>query len=374
MKTKEKISKARAGLILDQPFFGSLSLKLILKEDITCETAWTDGVSLGYNPAFIDELHLDQVKGLLAHEVMHCACAHNTRRGNRDGKRWNVAADYAINPLLNEAGFVLPPGVLFDFSYKGKSADEIYTLLPASSDGNGGSGKSDPGGCGEVRDNTGKDGKAPTQSETVQAEQDWKIAASQAAQQARVSGQLPAWLDRFVKEVLEPKADWREVLRRFVDQSAKNDYNWAQPNRRYIPQGLYLPSLKSDELPPIVVAVDTSGSISHEIIEQFAGEITGILQEYQTSCTVLYCDTQIAGVEEFGSEDLPIELQPRGGGSTDFRPPFTHIEEHNIQPSCLIYLTDLCCSRYPDEPGYHVLWAHIGDYGRTPPFGEIIKL
>ena len=133
MKTKDKISKARAGLILDQPFFGSLSLKLILKEDRTCETAWTDGVSLGYNPAFIDELHLDQVKGLLAHEVMHCACAHNTRRGNRDGKRWNIAADYAINPLLNEAGFALPPGVLFDFSYKGKSADEIYTLLPASS-------------------------------------------------------------------------------------------------------------------------------------------------------------------------------------------------------------------------------------------------
>ena len=97
MTAAEKITKARAGLVLDLPFFGSLALRLKCKPDETCQTAWTDGQSIGYNPEFIDPLPLDQVKGLLAHEVMHLACSHHTRRGNRDPKKWNIAGDFAIN-------------------------------------------------------------------------------------------------------------------------------------------------------------------------------------------------------------------------------------------------------------------------------------
>ena len=170
MRASEKITKARAGLILDQPFFGALSLKLRVVEDQNCETAWTDGVSLGYSPEFIDGLSLEQTKGLISHEVMHCACAHQVRRGGRDHKKWNIAADYAINGILTGAGFVLPDGGLINSAFDDKSADEIYNLIPdpppdqGDGDGQGGQGDGnpDPGGCGEVRDTPGPDGSGPS--------------------------------------------------------------------------------------------------------------------------------------------------------------------------------------------------------------------
>jgi predicted metal-dependent peptidase len=301
---------------------------------------------------------------------LHNACAHHVRRGDRKPNLWNRAADYAVNQILEDCKIALPPERLLDPAFKDMSADTIYNRLPDPPEDSG----SDPGGCGEVRDAEGKDGQQPSPAELTQAEQQWKVAVAQAAQQAKSMGDLPAGLDRFVEDILEPKIDWREILRRFVDQTARSDYSWFPPNRRYIHQGLYLPSLKSEELPPIVIAVDTSGSIREDDIKQFVGEMTAILEDYETSCTVIYCDTKVTNVEEFTSDDLPLQLHPKGGGCTDFRPPISHIEEHNIQPSCLIYLTDLCCSRYPDEPEYPVLWAHIGAYGGNPPFGEIIKL
>lgn len=371
MNAKEKITKARAGLILDLPFFGSLALRLRIKEDAECETAWTDGVSLGYNPDFINPLPLEQVKGLLAHEVMHCACAHNARRGNRNPKKWNIAGDFAINQILEDSKISLPSGRLLDPAFKNLSADEIYSKIPDSQNDDTGN---DPGKCGEIRDSKSKDGQNASQADLSQAEQDWKIAVTQAAQQAKAMGKLPDSLKRLVEDILKPSIDWKEVLRRFIDQTAKNDYTWQRPNRRYIHQGLYLPSLYSENLPPIVVAVDTSGSIDNDILNQFAAEITGILEDYHTSCTVIYCDSAIGNVEEFSSDDLPLKLNPVGGGGTDFRPPFKHIEENDINPSCLIYLTDMAGLFPESEPCYPVLWAKIEDYNYQAPFGEEVKI
>ena len=108
MKAEEKITKARASLVLTAPFFASLALKMKLVADPSCDTMWVDGVSMGYNPKFIEPLPLEQVKGLICHEVMHVACHHNTRRGERDFQNWNIACDYAIDPIVKNAGFVQP--------------------------------------------------------------------------------------------------------------------------------------------------------------------------------------------------------------------------------------------------------------------------
>lgn len=372
MNATEKIIKARTGLVLDQPFFASLALRLRLKADETCETAWTDGRALGFNPAWIGGLPLDQVKGVLSHEVMHLACVHHIRRGPRDAKKWNQAGDYAINQILSDSKVALPPGHLINPSFSGMSADEIYSLIPDDPQGSGGA-SDDPGGCGAVRDMTGPDGSKPSPAELAQEEQNWKVAVAQAATQAKAMGEMPGGLSRLVEEILAPKVDWKEVLRRFVDQSAKNDYAWTRPNRRYLHSGLYLPSLYSETLPPIVIAVDTSGSIDNEQIEQFAAEMTAILREHRTTCNVLYCDTEIAGEETFSSDDLPLKLHPRGGGGTDFRPPFDWVEKQGITPACLIYLTDMCCQQFPDPPGYPVLWAKTEDYGAAP-FGEELTI
>ena len=376
---RDKISKARAGLVLDFPFFGSLALRLMVREDPSCETAWTNGITLGYNPDFIGSLTMDETKGILCHEIMHLACAHQARRNGRDMGNWNRATDYAVNQILEDSKVCLPNSRLLDPAFHGMSADEIYNRLPSSPpDGGGNSGDgrggSDPGGCGEVRDVPGEDGGQASQAELTQAEEDWKIAVAQAAQQAKSMGSLPAGIPRLIDEILMPKVDWKEVLRRFVDQAARNDYRWFPPNRRYLSHGFYLPSLRSECLPPIVIAVDTSGSIGQAEIDQFATEVTAILQDYRTSCTVLYCDTKIAHIEEFTSEDLPLKLSPKGGGGTSFVPPYQWVEERALQPACLIYLTDMC-GTFPDNaPGYPVMWAHIGPWETTPPFGEVIRL
>ncbi len=372
MNVHDKITKARAGLVLDQPFFGSLALRLKMTADETCKTAWTDGESLGYNPAWVEGLSLEEIKGVLAHEVMHLACAHHARRGGREQRKWNVAGDYAINQILEDAGMSLPRGRLLDPAFKDLAAEEIFGRLPDEQQGGVGN---DPGGCGEIRDGkTGPDGKIPTPGEMTESEQEWKVATTQAAQTARAMGRMPGSIERMIGKMLEAHVDWREVLRRFIDQTCRNDYTWTRANRRYLSTGLYLPSLHSEELRPVVVAVDTSMSINNEALDQFAAEITAILEEQKTSCDVLYCDTKIQGHEQFSSEHLPVVLHPHGGGGTDFRPSFVWVETKNMRPSCLIYLTDMECNRFPEPPEYPVLWVKYGKYGTPAPFGEEVKI
>lgn len=378
----EKITKARAALILFQPFFGSLALHLRPVADPSVETMETDGRTLSLNPAFVEKLSFDELTGTIAHEVTHLACGHHARRGARDLRRWNVACDYAINGLLMEAGFVLPQGRLHDPRFDGMAAEEIYALL-AQEEGSGGadgasnnpgtSPSADPGGCGGVRDAPGKDGGKASPAELCQAAQDWRIAALQAVQTAKAAGKLPGAIARMIEALRNPAVDWREVLWRFIQTTARNDYSWFPPNRRYVAMGLYLPSLRSEELGPVVIAVDTSGSIAQSLVAQFSAEISAILEDCRPEAVhVLYCDTEVAGVETLSPDDLPLTLKPQGGGGTDFRPPFAWVEEQGIAPACLIYLTDLVSRYFPAPPGYPVLWASTTE--RTAPFGETLRL
>ena len=126
----EKIVQARSNLILDEPFFGALALRLELRPDPTCETFWTDGKSLGFNPEYVRGLSLAEVQGVICHEVMHNACGHPWRRGDRDPEKWNEATDYAINPIVMDDGMTLPPDGLFDPGFRGMAGEQIYPLLP----------------------------------------------------------------------------------------------------------------------------------------------------------------------------------------------------------------------------------------------------
>ncbi len=375
MNAREMLIKARAGLVLHSPFWGHLALKMELVEDRTIETACTNGITLRYNPEFIGSLPLEEVKGVVAHEAAHPMCGHHTRRGSRDSKQWNYACDLAINPLLEESGFVLPAGALRGSQFKDMYAEQIYNLLPPPDPDGGGQGDNDndPGGCGGVEDAPGKDGSKATPSEMAQAEQDWKVAVAQAAAQAKGCGPLPGGVQRLVDELLNPKISWIDMLPKFIDEAARNDYNWSSPNRRYMQQGLYLPCLKSNELRSVVLMMDTSGSIGREQISQFGAELSGILEEFDTTCVVIYADSEVAGVEEFTRNDLPLDLHPAGGGGTDFKPAFQYVEDHGINPSCAIYLTDGdCFGGWPDDPGYPVLW--VGTKKFEPPFGDFVEL
>ena len=126
--TAQKLTRARVQLLLTQPFFGTLCLRLkLVPGDLP--TMATDGSRIVYNPAFVDELKPAELEGTLAHEVLHCALGHQCRRGERDPRLWNEAADLAINPILISNGFTLPAGALIDPAFTNLSAEEIYARL-----------------------------------------------------------------------------------------------------------------------------------------------------------------------------------------------------------------------------------------------------
>lgn len=189
---------------------------------------------------------------------------------------------------------------------------------------------------------------------------------------AQACGRAPDGIDRQVEEARESAQDWRAILREFIAATSPTDYRWSPPNRRFIASGLYLPSIDRSGVGEIAIVVDTSGSIGAEELAQFAGEITAIHDEVKPErIYIVYCDAAVQSVEEFGPSDS-IQLSPKGGGGTDFEPPFVWLKEQGIEPKCLIYLTDLCCRSYPEPPPYPVLW--VTDSRREAPFGETLRI
>ncbi len=366
-----KISSAKTAIVLDQPFFGSLVCNLKFTEDTQCDTAWTDGTTLGYNPAYVDSLTHAELVGLICHETLHCASGHPFRRDARDPKKFNVACDLAINQIVTEAGMTLPQGSLTaNVDQHGKSAEWIYDRLPdMPPDPNDGQGSGAPG---EVRDSPSPDGDGDAQ-DSPNSEQDWQQITRQAAQQAKAMGSLPSGLARFAKDAVQPKVDWKSVLRRFVQQNAKSDYTWSRPSSRYASQDIYLPSLQSEDMPPIAIAVDTSGSMDDVALQAAKAEVLAVMSETNpTRIDVLYADARVASHDIFErGED--IIFKPAGGGGTDFRPVFDAIGEMDEQPCCVIYITDLC-GTFPNEApdGPPVLW--VTDTDLVAPFGDTIKM
>lgn len=366
MQAFDAMTKARVNLILDQIFFGTLALGMDIIEDKTVDTAWTNGINIGYNPDFINAQTPDQIKGLICHEVLHVANLHHTRRGSREPKRWNKAADYAINPLIP---FPLPAGGLDGSRYPNQSTEKIYNQLQDEDKGQGGNGQgpSEPNPAGEVRDFPGTDPNEIKQEETNQ-----KIKQQQAALEAKIKGQLPAHIERMINDNTESRVNWREALQRFVSEAAKNDYSFKRPNYRFLHTGFYLPSLYSEQLPPIVTVIDTSGSINPKMLADYQAELQAIQAQFKPVLHVIYCDAAINKIEIFEADE-PLILKPTGGGGTDFRPPFKHVEKEQLQPAALIYLTDLMGS-FPIGaaiPDYPVLW--ITEERTVAPFGETIK-
>ncbi|RQM59684.1 MULTISPECIES: vWA domain-containing protein [Burkholderia] len=405
----ERVSKQRTALVLDHPFLGALSLRLRLVEDPSCETFWTDSVAIGYNPSYAASLPDLQIRGVLAHEVWHIANGHCWRKGARDDRGWNDAADYAVNPIVLDAGLQLPPGCLVDMRFKGRSVEEIYGMRlnearqqarqgsgkPGQPDGNQPSSQSggsnpppaargantpsatpSPGGqpgaapsCGEVRQYAGP-AKAAKEAE-------WKVAVLQAAKAAQARGAMGASLQAAIEQAVVPVVDWRALLHRFAQDAAPSDYTWAAPNRRYLHAGLYLPSLNEPAVGDAVFVRDASGSVWDETQAQFAAEISAVSDAIRPRrLIVMDCDTRVTQVQVFERGE-PVDLAPiKGGGGTSFVDPFCRVTADGIEPAFLVYLTDMD-GHFPSEaPPYPVLWASTVPVrrARRAPFGETVEV
>jgi predicted metal-dependent peptidase len=414
-----KLTSARTKLILDKPFLGALVLRLPLQEadPSWCPATGTDAKKFYYNPEFIDALKPEETQFILAHEALHCALSHFARRQHRVKHRWDLACDYAINPILVEDGLTPPPGMVMMRDYKDMTAEEIYPLIddndmtetldqhlydkednPAegsqdSSDnpldekpqddsgkgqGQGDSQESNGNSGGqEFDEQAGSGNEAPppplTQQEAEELSVQWQQRMAGAAQQAMQAGKMSGVMKRLVEELLQPRLPWRMLLARYMTAVARDDYSYTRPSTRRGNPAIF-PSLKSSQI-NVVVALDVSGSVSDKELNDCLSEINAIKGQMRAKVTLLACDAEI--IEDFPRvfeawEEVTLPETIKGGGTTDFRPVFTWAEQQDQQPDILVYFTD-AMGYFPQfSPNYPTIWLIKGK--GNVPFGQRIQL
>jgi predicted metal-dependent peptidase len=389
MNAEQRISRARIQLLWINPFLGTLALYLKVRKDpgLVCmnghPTMGTDGKTLAYNPKFVDSLPFKETTnagvddgkliGVVAHEIMHCVYQHVLEWRGTNGRveeLWTMAMEYVVNEAVTEM-FRLPlPGQPFlDKKYYGMYTEQVYAeLLKTHKVIN----------IKSLQDLLKKgmiDKHIPglTAKEKEGLVKDLKLNIARAASVAKMRGKLPSGLERIIGDILEPKIPWRQVLAEFIVSMGRDDYSWRQPNKRHLHRGIILPSLHSETV-EIAVAIDTSGSIGQKELTEFWSEIKGIMGAFPSyKIYLMACDADIHSYQVLEPwDDVDVEGLTKGGGGTDFRPVFKKVEEEDIRPQALVYLTDTY-GAFPDEPPpYPVLWVVTGT-GEVP-WGRVCEL
>ncbi|XXK28770.1 DUF2201 family putative metallopeptidase [Arenicellales bacterium nBUS_45] len=377
------MSAARARLILDRPFLGALVLRLPVEytNESWCKTIATDAHQIFLNRQYLDGLSLSQIEFALAHEALHCALAHFSRRQHREQHRWDIACDFAVNSLLVNDGLVPVPDALHLSEFDGLSAEEIYPMIEdeldrSTHDGHLYDGQAtdensvapDSRACGDRPDTP----SPLSPMERTKLEQQWQERLAGAAQQALQAGRLSASLARMLNLLITPSVPWRNTLAKFMSMRSRDDFDYARPGRR---EGdAILPALRSAGI-EVVVALDTSGSIAVSEMTEFVSEINALKGQVRARIALLACDSEITPespeiYEPWETMAIPFTLG--GGGGTDFRPVFRWISHQDRFPDLLIYFTD-GKGRFPSSPpDYPVLWLVKGP--EAPPWGDRIQL
>ena len=365
----KKIQTALTNLLLDEPFFGTIAFQLKYIADPNVQTTATDGKVVKYNPEDIDTLSVSNVINELLHEIGHVTKLHPYRRGTRDHKLFNVACDYVINNELIASRYKLTADFLQDKKYTGMSEEQVYTLLQQLS-------KKEQESLIAQSEKHGQSEDAQEQPGESKEEQQQQIKQMvlQAAMVAKAAGKLPGFARLLVDNLLNPVVDWRSALMKYLEQTAKNDFSWVRPNVRYMAHNIYLPALKSEQLPPVVVYWDTSGSRwSNVALKLAATEIVALAAQAKPSrLIIIQGDSKVTDVQDLLPEDS-INLEAKGGGGTHFEPIFEQVEKMEVEPCCFIGITDLAGS-FPNEvPNYPVVWL-CDERGMEAPFGDIIEV
>lgn len=380
VEARDLLGKAKTDMVIYMPFFASLALRLYYKQSSEIDTAGVDGISFFYNPDFIKGLSHKQRLFLMIHESLHCALSHMTRCQERDKKKFNAACDYVINLMIEDynkdnhmRSLTEPPSkILLDEKYRGLSAEEVYPLLDDLTGD-----QQEAGAWGAVMPAPDSSDKAnnPNGVTPGELEQGWTVATKQAVKAAKMAGNMPGGLAEHLDDALAPKVRWQEKLRRFMSSHDRSGFSWSKVNKRYLSMGYTLPSRWSSAVGEIVVAIDTSCSVSMEELSQFQSEINQILTESKPKLvTVIDCDTQINKVSKYTAQDLPLSLEVVGRGGTSFPPVFNYVKEHNMEIECLIYMTDLGASTDFEKPPYPVMWINTDKHAHTPEWGEKVDL
>jgi predicted metal-dependent peptidase len=390
----EKLITARVGLLLRQPFFGNLATRLqLIDASDWCPTAATDGRNFYYNIDFIKSLSAKQCEFLFGHETLHNVFDHLTRRLDRDPKFFNYACDFAVNQILIDERIgekIDQVKICYDSKYRGKSSEEIYDDLMKNvkfmsaeellkqlgelldehmdwdADGDPRDGES----------NGDKDGNgAPKYSkEELKKIRDELKEAMVAAAQAAGAGRVPVGVQRLLKDLTEPKMDWRQLLRMNIQSILRSNYSFMRPSRKGWHTGAVLPGMLNDETIDICIGIDMSGSIGDAQAKDFLSEVKGIMDEYVDYNIQLWCfDTEVYNYAKFSADngqDLD-SYEIKGGGGTDFDCNYNFMKEQGIEPKKFVMFTDgYPCGSWGDEDYCDTLFIIHGSEDIKSPFGQ----
>jgi predicted metal-dependent peptidase len=301
---------------------------------------------------------------------MHYMGLHALRREYRDPRKWNWANDAVINETLIKAniGEFIDGGVRQDGA-DALSSEKVYAEMPDQAP--------DFTLDGDLMEGSGENGDGKSggmsQAEKSALEAEVKMTIVQAAKSAKMRGSaLPPSIQRIVDEILEVKTPWFDILERHMHAYKLDDTSWSRPNRRFVHADIYMPGKNYiPQMGEVVIAYDTSGSIGDEEIKHFNGHVSRILQDCRPSKVYFVaCDACVRNTDETEAlED--ITFVPQGGGGTAFQPVFDWVDEQNIRPDVLVYLTDLCGDTDFEPPPYHTIWLTTESEGAS--FGEVVK-
>jgi predicted metal-dependent peptidase len=375
----DKIIVARIGLLLRHPFFGNMATRLkIVEADDWCMTAATDGRHLYYSRAFFEKLSTKEVEFVVAHEILHNVFDHINRTEGRNRQIWNAAIDYCVNGQLVRDRIGEQPKdikIFHDPKHYGKSAEQVYDEIYDNMD------EEELSALGQLLDEhmdwegegNGK-GRPQYSKEELRKIRDEIREAAVAAAQSAGAGNVPAEIQRMIKDLTEPKMDWRQILRQQIQSTIRNDYTFARPSRKGWHTGAILPGMNFDETIDIAISIDMSGSISDKQAKDFLSEIKGITEEYKDFKIKLWCfDTKVYNEQDFDNHSGEgIEsYEVMGGGGTDFMANWEYMKEHDIVPKKFIMFTD----GYPwdswgDENYCDTVFVIHGNDTIVPPFGS----
>jgi predicted metal-dependent peptidase len=379
---------ARVTLALRYPYLSTATLRLPFRNArgaAWCPTMATDGYHIWYHEQWVLTLTREELSSVIAHEVLHVVFGHADRRGERAPRRWNIAADLAINALLSAEGHPLPSGALLDPQFWGLAAEQIYDRLPKHSATLNTYHPSGPGRSPQYDDlldpdqtamGAHRDADAPDREQRRHLR---RILAED--MQGKLHGTSAAYFQHEVKPALNAPLDWPRVLRQWLTDRVHDDWRPYPFAKRYIHRGLYLPSVGVESPRELLFAIDTSASMPDEAMERAFTEIIALRDMFPCRLTVVQCDAAIQSIDEFGVQDLaalPRVLSVRGRGGTDFRPVFDWLrrEREGGPGAVLIFLTDGFGSFPTTPPESPCIWLVIpaGAPSERFPFGVVLPV
>ena len=409
MLEERRVQKSKISLMRN-PKFALLSGILMVGKTKVVEnlpTACTNGRDESYGRKFVKELRDQELNFVVAHENYHKMYRHLTtwrKLHEIDNRLANAACDYVINIQLkdldpNEAVIAMPRYKsgkvmgLVDERFRGMNAKQVFDILreEKKDKGSGGQGEKGEGGDG-IGDMSGGDPEFDehdwdgAQDMTAEEKKDLAREVDQAIRQGimarnKIAGSGAGGLDRELEGLLEPKVNWREVLRDFVKSTcnAKDKSSWRKVNRRFLSTGVYMPTLIGEKVGHLVIAIDTSGSIGGDELGEFLSEVKGIAEEVNPEVVdLLYWDSEVAGHETYSgstASDIPNSTKPKGGGGTSPSCISAYLKEKNIQPECVIVLTDgYVGGDWGSEWTAPVMWCIVGGYDGDADNGKTIHI